>query len=75
MKINTVSILETIDGEPRKLASFNDNEEGNKAAENLFKKICAENSVPESDIPICIENGSAPDTKGSSWNLYIIHSE
>ena len=43
IKLATVNVIETVEGTPNNLVSFADNEQGNKAAERLFKKIAKEN--------------------------------
>ena len=73
--LHTVNVVETIDGTPRKVVAFSDSKKGNEEAEILFEKICRENGLNTNEIDVCIENGTAPDTKGSNWELFLIHSE
>ncbi len=75
MNLNTVNVVEVVDRTPRKLVAFPDTSEGNSGAEALFTTICEEHGLDFDEIEVCIDEGSAPATKGSSWELFLIHSE
>ena len=74
MSLPTVNVLEVIDGTPNRITSFNDDKAGNEQATILFQQIAIKNGVRPEDIEFCVENGVAPNTKGSTWEVFLIHS-
>jgi hypothetical protein len=73
MKLNTVNVVEIIEGTVRAIHSFTDDVDGNKSAQDLFLRLCQENEVPpDENIDAAIEAGQI--TNGY-WELVLIHSE
>jgi len=83
MKLNTVNVLELVNGNLQNICSFTDNSRGNKEAEALFgKSIINDDKNNGTDkhiredslehiIEICTENGYY-ENKG--YELFLTHS-
>ena len=71
VKLSTVNVIETVDGSPNNLISFAENEQGNKAAERLFKKIAKENGMRDEDAPAAVEDGYH---ETGTYTVYLTHS-
>jgi hypothetical protein len=69
MKINTVNVIESVDGGIVGLTAFQDTPEGNKEAEAHFKKICIEQRGGFDED--WLEDGLC---ELSNWNVVIFHS-
>lgn len=70
-KIDTVNIIEASEGCVLGITSFKETKEGNKEAEELFRKIIIEN-VPVEDIEAALDNGYYED---GTYTIYIVHSD
>ena len=70
--MNTVNVLEIVNGIPRGLQAFPDNFEGNVSAEGLFMLVALENGATQSDIDTHIERGYFESHIG--YDLYLVHS-
>lgn len=73
MKLNTVNVIEYFNNTIQQIASFEDNESGNKLAEHLFKQIANENSFNNDEIEIGLDNGYV-GSKYFDYQLFLTHS-
>ncbi len=77
MAINTVNVIEYY-GEIRAVHAFSDNPEGNKQAEELFKKLAQKEFIltkrrfSDEEIEVGLEDGYLETN--DDWKLYITHS-
>ena len=71
LAISTVNVVECQEGVPVNIVSFNDNKEGNKAAEAMFTTIAKEHGVKEKNIPSHIEDGLY---ENETYCAVLIHS-
>ena len=69
--LNTVNVLEILDGTPYQIKAFQDNIEGNKKAETLFRGLVKEKGVKNKDIDSYLEDGSY---EYYDYGVYLIHS-
>ena len=70
--MNTVNVIEIIDGNIKGLNAFADNKIGNKKAEKLFAKKFVENGGYKNVVPRCqIEDGYY---ELGGYELFLIHS-
>lgn len=82
IKLNTVNIIELVNGNLNSIHSFTDNEKGNKAAERLFRRLVREHNDPEgttgvkpfsrADMDCFLDDGIYNDECG--YELIISHS-
>ena len=74
--MDTVNVLEIIDGTPLSIRSFPDTKAGNKKAEKLFTAAILENGCKKVNIEYYIEEGywERRDSFMTSYGAYIIHS-
>lgn len=77
-KINTINVIEYIDGAVAQIFSFPDNTVGCIRAENLFAQICQENApnnitLKKKEIDSFIEDGIYEDSTGN-WQVFLTHS-
>jgi hypothetical protein len=70
--MNTVNVIEVLNGSINSLQAFIDNEDGNALAEKTFHDILIEHGVEEDDIDSYIEDGNYSDDNGFEVNL--VHS-
>jgi hypothetical protein len=69
---STVNVIEFRGDTVISMASWEDNKEGNEAAESHFTAMLKENSnLSEDDIAMAIENGQAED---GEWKAILVHS-
>ena len=74
MQLNTVNVIEFGNHSPTdilSLASFSDDEIGNREAEDLFYKKMLENAGAESDVTAALDDGYFCD---GTYTLLITHS-
>ena len=72
MKLDTVNVIEYCDDSVLSIRSFQDDEEGNKEAEELFTKILKEqNRSIEDDIEVALEDGFSEQ---GNYQIFISHS-
>lgn len=74
MKLNTVNVIETVDGNVIGIRSFSDNEAGNKEAEALFItciKEQIETSLPEEHASAALDNGYYTT---NNYTIFLAHS-
>lgn len=74
MTIQTVNVIESVDGEIISLRAFPDTPEGNKEAESLFIQVCVDNEIVKiaDDCVDLLDEGSA---ERGSWRAVIFHSQ
>jgi predicted transcriptional regulator len=72
MKLATVNVVEVNNDGIMQVLSFDDSEEGNKEAEDIFRKLVIENGAVEANISDLIENGAYGDPFG--YQVFIVHS-
>jgi hypothetical protein len=78
IRLNTVNVIETVDGVPQSLRSFIDNPEGNARAEKLFKRLVKEHNkeggpkFSDEDFTDMMDDGVYDDDCG--YCLFITHS-
>jgi hypothetical protein len=69
--MNTVNVIEILNGSAiTSLAAFEDNAEGNKKAESLFRICCKTHGVTE-NIATFIEDGYATSV---NYSVFLVHS-
>lgn len=76
MRLKTVNVIEITNGDIQSLRSFEDNHEGNEAAEGLFRKIIEETATDEptdTEYQEAIEDGRWTD--GNGGEVFLVHSE
>lgn len=79
IRLNTVNVIEMANGEMQGVRSFVDNPEGNKRAEDLFKRLVKENQqepglhprLIEEDYDDLIEEGLY---ENGTYQLFLTHS-
>lgn len=71
-KINTVSVIEILNGIVDNIVSFKDNHLGNKEAEKLFEQKALENGMQKEFLEDCLDKGGFDDQNG--YDLIICHS-
>ena len=69
--MNTVNVIEMVDGNIIGLISFSDNKKENIEAEKLFAKIALENDCKKRDIESYIEDGYY---ENGDYQLFLTHS-
>lgn len=69
--IATVNVIEGDDNGLVSLVSYHDNFEGNRLAEERFRKIAKENDFTEDRILDGLEEGTLEQ---NGWKIYIMHS-
>jgi hypothetical protein len=78
IKLNTVNVIETVDGVPQSLRSFSDNKEGNRRAEKRFKSLVREHNAmdgpkfSDEDFDDMLDDGVYDDDCG--YCLFLTHS-
>jgi hypothetical protein len=70
-KLNTVNVVETIDGIIENLFSFPDTPEGNIQVEKLFETLCKENNFDDEEVIFGLEEGYLEQ---ENYKLFIVHS-
>jgi len=80
-KLNTVNVLEIIEGVPKQIVSFKDDSKGNMEAERLFGKMAGKNGAKTKNLESHIEDGYYShiedgyyDTDTMTYGVYLIHS-
>jgi len=71
MKLNTVSVIEEVSNSILKLASFKDDDEGNKEAEKLFWECALENGAKKHTKAVLLEDGYFVV---GTYKLFLTHS-
>lgn len=76
MKLNTVNVTEVINASIAQVFSFTDDEEGNKEAEAIFKKLVKENGAKttKKQIEASIEDGYFIEMGNEDYSVFITHS-
>lgn len=74
MKLNTVNVVEYVDGTISSVRSFSDDEDGNKEAEELFAKIALENDFDADDVDFGLDEGVL-EKDDTGYQLSIVHSQ
>jgi len=72
MKVNTVNVVEYNDDTILGITSFSDDEEGNKEAEDIFKRCAKENGATDEDLEAFILEDGLYETGG--YQLFLVHS-
>jgi hypothetical protein len=72
-KIETVNIIEYLDGTIASVVAFSDTPTGNKEAERLFVACAKENKFSKKEIETGLEDGYL-DHSDSDYRLFICHS-
>jgi hypothetical protein len=72
-EVNTVNVIEMVDDDLRSLYAYLDTPEGNKAAEELFQKICKENGVTNAEDSDFLENTDFTEQVGN-YQVLLFHS-
>ena len=70
-KIDTVCVVETVEGLLTGVCSFDETAKGNNEAEELFKQIALENGGEQEELESCFDNGYFD--KGT-YAVFITHS-
>jgi hypothetical protein len=74
VKLNSVNVVEYVNGSLAALYAFSDDTEGNKEAEAVFRKCAEDNDFDEESIALGLEDGSCSHSD-SDYQLFIIHSQ
>jgi hypothetical protein len=69
-RLNTVNVIECIDGIPKSVRSFPDNKEGNRKAEELFTAAARENGL-KGDASNHLEDGTY---ENGTYSIFLTHS-
>jgi hypothetical protein len=72
-KVNTVNVVEYVNGTLQSVRSFIDNPAGNKEAEALFLACAKDNDFSEEDVETGLEDGILSHSE-SDYQLFLIHS-
>jgi hypothetical protein len=57
MQLNTVNVIELIDGVVRAVYAYTDDGRGNKEAEMMFKQIGRDNGYADQEIDAAMDDG------------------
>ena len=73
MKIKTVNVIEYVDDSILGLTSFNDDQEGNQEAKELFKTLNKEHDseVTENELGLACQEGYYEQ---GNYQLFLVHS-
>lgn len=74
MKLNSVNVVEYVNGTLAALYAFSDDTEGNKEAEDVFRKCAKDNDFDDEAIEIGLDDGLLSHSD-SDYQLFIIHSQ
>lgn len=69
--IQTVNVIEMIDGVLCFAISYPETRKGNEAAESLFEQAAQENGIPPEEIEIGLEEGYIVNGK---YSIFLVHS-
>jgi hypothetical protein len=83
MKLNTVNVIEIVDGSITEVFSYADNKKGNKEAEAKFTKLAKEMGIEnkgiaeQTELEEALENGfwnTKDDVNNCDYSIFITHS-